>query len=138
MIDNSTKLETSPEAPLLQNGCCAKFLIKQRKEIFVKKVSELLSGILYEKSRVAYDIHSDNFTMFIYFGKRNTNCLDAFFTGKSNYYCGSMDEKEIKGEMNFQEEYLKSEYQRLSKFMIEDLIFHFGNEYTKYVKLRCF
>ncbi len=138
MIDNSTKLETSTEAPLLQNGCCAKFLIKQRKEIFVKKVSELLSGILYEKSRVVYDVHSDNFTMFIYFGKRNTNCLDAFFTGKSNYYFGSMDEKEIKEEMNFQEEYLKSECQRLSKFMIEDLIFHFGNEYTEYVKLRCF
>ena len=138
MIDNSTKLETITEAPLLQNGCCAKFLIKQRKEIFVKKVSELLSGILYEKSRVTYDIHSDNFTMFIYFGKRNTNCLDAIFTGKSNYYSGSMDEKEIKEEMNFQEEYLKSECQRLSKFMIEVLIFHFGNEYTKYVKLRCF
>lgn len=62
----------------LKNCCCAKFLIKQRKEIFVKKVSEILSGILYEKSRVYYDIHSDNFTMFIYFGKRNTNCLDAF------------------------------------------------------------
>ena len=96
MIIDSTKLELSTEAPLLQSGCCAKFLIKQRKEIFVKKVSELLSGILYEKSRVVYDIHSDNFTMFIYFGKRNTNCLDAFFTGKSNYYFGSMDEKEIK------------------------------------------
>ena len=113
-------------------------LIKQRKEIFVKKVSELLSGILYEKTRVIYDIHSDNFTMFIYFGKRNTNCLDAFFTGKSNYYFGSMDELEKEEEMNFQKEYLKSECQRLYKFMIEDLIFHFGNEYTKYVKLRSF
>ena len=138
MIDNSTKLETSTEAPLLQNGCCAKFLIKQRKEIFVKKVSELLSGILYEKSRVVYDIHSDNFTMFIYFGKRNTNCLDAFFTGKSNYYFGSMDEKEIKEEMNFQEEYLKSECQRLSKFMIEDLIFHFGENWKDKIKINTF
>ena len=71
-------------------------LIKKRKEIFIKKVSELLSGILYEKSRVVYDIHSNNFTMFIYFGKRNTNCLDAFFNGKSNYFFGSMNEKEIK------------------------------------------
>ena len=116
----------------------AKFLIKQRKEIFVKKVSEILSGILYEKLRVCYDIHSDNFTMFIYFGKRNTNCLDAIFTGKSNYYFGSMNEKEIKEQMNFQKEYLKSECQMLSKFMVEDLIFHYGNEYYKYVKLRCF
>jgi len=113
-------------------------LIKKRKEIFIKKVSELLSGILYEKSRVVYDIHSNNFTMFIYFGKRNTNCLDAFFNGKSNYFFGSMNEKEIKEEMNFQKEFLKIECQRLSKFMIEDLIFHFGSEYTKYVKLCCF
>ena len=49
-----------------------------------------------------------------------------------------MKEKEIKEEMNFQKEFLKIECQRLSKFMIEDLIFHFGSEYTKYVKLCCF
>ena len=138
MNDNSTKLELNTEAPLLQNGRCAKFLIRQRKEKFIKEVSELLKGIIYEKSRVVYDIHSDNFTMFIYFGKRNTNCLDAFFTGKSNYYFGSMNEREIKENMVFQKDYLKTECKRLSKFMIEDLMFHFGKDYDKYVKLRCF
>ena len=131
-------IELNQEPQLNKHAVISRFNLLDRKLEFKKNISELLYGIKYEKSRINYDIHSDNFTMFIYFGKRNTNCLDAFFTGKSNYYFGSMDEKEIKEEMNFQEEYLKSECQRLSKFMIEDLIFHFGNEYTKYVKLRCF
>ena len=138
MIDNSTKLQDSTQPPLLQNGCCAKFLLVNRKKDFINQVSKLLKGILYEKKRVVYDIHSDNFTMFIYFGKRSTNCLDAFFTGKSNYYFGSMNKTEKENEIIFQQEYLKTDCQRLSKFMVQDLKQHFGQNYSKYVKLLCF
>ena len=130
------KLNQKPQ--LNKHAVISRFNLLERKLEFKKNISELLSGIKYEKCRINYDIHSDNFTMFIYFGKRNTNCLDAIFTGNSNYYFGSMDEKEIKEEMNFQEEYLKSECQRLSKFMIEDLIFHFGENWKDKIKINTF
>ena len=131
-------INSSTEAPITQNPCCAKFLLESRKNEFIISVSNHLKGILYEKKKVVYDIHSDNFTMFIYFGKRNTNCLDAVFTGKSNYYFGSMNNEEIKDEMANQKEYLKIESKRLSKFMIQDLEQHYGENYLKYVKLQLF
>lgn len=112
--------------------------LEVRKNEFIKNVSTLLNGIIYEKTRVVYDYHSDNFTMYLYFGKRNTLCLDAFFTGKSNYFFGLMDEEQITNEMIEQKEYLLMECKRLSDFMIKDLFFYFGENYKNKTKLKTF
>ncbi len=87
------KKEAQPPK-LPQNAAISRFNLSARKVEFKKNVSKLLFGIKYEKCRINYDIHSDNFTMFIYFGKRNESIIDAIFTGNSNYYFGSMNESE--------------------------------------------
>ena len=132
MIIDSTK------APMTQNHCCTKFLLEDRKKAFVSNISKHLKGILYEKKRVVYDPHSDNFTMFIYFGKRNTCIIDAIFTLKSNYFFGSMSESEMEDYAKNDIEFQLLECKRLSEFMVQDLEQHFGKNYSKYVKLRSF
>lgn len=112
--------------------------LEARKSDFIKNVSTLLKGIVYEKTRVVYDYHSDNFTMFLFFGKRNIICLDAIFTGKSNYFFGLMNEEEITNEMIEQKEYLLIHCKRLSEFMVQDLIFHFGENYKNKTKIKTF
>ena len=128
----------SNSAPILQNPCCAKFLLESRKSEFIMSVSKHLSGIFYEKKRVVYDIHSDSFTMFISFGKRKTCIIDSLFTLKSNYFFGSMNQSEIAEYAENDIEYTLLECKRFSEFMVQDLEQHFGKNYSKYVKLQCF
>lgn len=108
--------------------------IKSRKKQFIKNVSSLIIGVSYEKKRVIYDKHSDDFSMFIYFGKYKSLIIEPSFTGKSNYYFGTMNELEIKKQMSDDKDIFISECNRFSCFMIKDLICHFGSNYNKYIK----
>lgn len=112
--------------------------LEKRKNDFIKSVTNTLSGVLYEKKRIVYDVHSDNFTMFLYFGKRNTCILDAIFTLESNYFYGSMNEIEKKEYSKNHIEFFINECKFLSKLMEEDLIFSLGLDYAKKVKLNLF
>jgi len=76
--------------------------------------------------------------MFIYFGKRNESIIDAIFTGNSNYYFGSMNELEKVEVIKEQKDYLQHSCNRLSKFMIEDLTFHFGENWKDKIKINTF
>ena len=126
----------SPQLP--QNAVISRFNLSERKVEFKQNISKLLSGIKYEKCRINYDLHSDNFTMFIYFGKRNESIIDAIFTGNSNYYFGSMTELEKIEVIKEQKDYLQQSCNRLSNFMIEDLIYYFGENWKDKVKINTF
>ena len=131
-------IELNQKPQLNKHDVISRFNLLERKLEFKKNISELLYGIKYEKSRINYDIHSDNFTMFIYFGKRNESIIDAIFTGNSNYYFGSMNELEKVEVIKEQKDYLQHSCNRLSKFMIEDLTFHFGENWKDKIKINTF
>ena len=73
-------IELNQKPQLNKHDVISRFNLLERKLEFKKNISELLSGIKYEKCRINYDIHSDNFTMFIYLRKKT----DRYIIPKTN------------------------------------------------------